>query len=113
MDEAAHPTRHLAVHRHGRVEILDLGGDLHVEAGRVEGGDPRDPGLARQEVRPVGRRVVADGSDGAEAGHDRTAGEVIRGQGSPQRVGASRWIVATLRGRSAELGQHTPMRIAA
>ena len=39
VDEAAHPAGHLAVHRDRRVEVLDLGRDAHVEAGRVEAGD--------------------------------------------------------------------------
>ncbi len=73
VDEAAHPARHLAVHDGRRVEVLDLGRDAHVEAGRVEAGDGADAAHAGDEVAPEGRVVVADRRDGAEAGHDRSA----------------------------------------
>ena len=55
VDEPAHPADHLAVHRERRVEVLDLGRDLHVVAGRVEGRDRPGPGDAGEEVRPERR----------------------------------------------------------
>jgi hypothetical protein len=53
VDEAAHPAGHLAVHRDGRVEVLDLGRDAHVEAAGVEGRDRAAARLAGDEVAPV------------------------------------------------------------
>ena len=74
VDEPGHPAGHLRVHRRGRVEVEDLGGDLDLEARRVEALDPPRPGDAGDEVRPVRREVVADRHDRAEAGHDGTPG---------------------------------------
>src|SRR5205823_5995325 len=48
----------LAVHVFLGVEALDLGRDLGVEVGRVEAGDPPDPGDPLDHVRPDGLHVV-------------------------------------------------------
>jgi hypothetical protein len=74
VDEAAHASRHLAVHARGRIEVLDLGGDAHVEVGGVEGGDGPTAAHARLGVGPERGMVVADGRDRAEAGDDGATG---------------------------------------
>ena len=81
VDEAAHAPRHLAVHGERRVEVLDLGGDAHVEAGRVEVRDRPGAADAGDEVAPERGVVVADRGDRAEAGDDGTARQVLFGQG--------------------------------
>ena len=64
-----------------RVEVLDLGRDAHVKAGRVETSDRADAADAGDEVPPERRVIVADRRDGAEAGDDRAAGQVLLGHG--------------------------------
>src|SRR3972149_5065247 len=73
VDEAAHAARHLAVLGDRRVEVLDLGGDAHVEGAGVEGGDRAAAVDAGHEVAPERGVVVADGRDRAEAGDDGAA----------------------------------------
>ena len=77
VDEPAHPAGHLGLHRHGRVEVEDLGRDADLEPGRIEAADGSRAGHASLEVRPVRREVVADRHDGAEAGHDGAAGRIL------------------------------------
>ena len=92
-DEAAHPAGHLRVHDGRRVEVEDLGGDLHLERRRVEALDQPGPGDARDEVRPVGREVVADGHDGAEAGdHGPFRGILLRHVASPDSSSIDRSV---------------------
>ena len=77
VDEAAHPASHLAVHRQRRVEVLDLGRDLDVETGGVEGRDQAATRDAGQEIAPVRLGIVADGRDRAHRGHDGAAGRIL------------------------------------
>ena len=95
VDEAAHPAGHLAVHRDGRIEILDLGGDPDVEAGRVERRDRPGPGHAFGQVGPERGRVVADRGHGPQARHDGATSRVLTRwhAGSPQSSWAP-WIVS-------------------
>ena len=78
-----------------RVEVEDLGRDPDLERRRVEALDQARPGHARDEVRPVGREVVADRHDGAEAGDDGAPGT--------DRVQARRYLVGLEPGCSDRL----------
>ena len=73
VDEAAHPSRHLRVHRDRGVEALDLGSDAHVEVRGIEVRDGPTPAHAGHGVGPERGVVVADGCDRAQAGHDGAA----------------------------------------
>src|SRR5262249_57156823 len=57
-DVAVKPAGVLRGHGAARVEVLDLGGDTHREAARVERLDEVDPALARDGRAPGRRRVV-------------------------------------------------------
>ena len=95
MDEAAHPAGHLAIHRDGRIEVLDLGRDPDVEAGRVEASDRPGAGHPFDQVGPERGRVVADRGHGPQARHDGATSRVLTRwhAWSPQSSWAP-WIVS-------------------
>ena len=55
------------------VEVLDLGGDVHLVVRGVEAGDLADARLAGHEATPEGVHVVAERRDDAETGDDDSA----------------------------------------
>ena len=55
------------------IEVLDLGGDVHLVVGGVEARDRADARLAGDEPSPEGVDVVAQRRDDAEAGDDDSA----------------------------------------
>ena len=92
VDEPAHAAGHLGVHHGRRVVVEHLGGDLHLEPGRVERLDPAGAGHRVAQVRPVGLEVVADRHHGAEAGHDGATRGISGGHGTPSWCGLGRAI---------------------
>ena len=73
LDVAVRAPHLLAVEDVGRVEVLDLGGDLDAEPGRVEVRDRRDAGASGDEPVPGRGHVVAERRDRAHAGDDHPA----------------------------------------
>ena len=65
-------------------EALDLGGDVHLVAGRVEAGDLAHAGVAGHEPAPEGVHVVADRRDDAQTGDDDSALVCHAGSPAPQ-----------------------------
>src|SRR5918992_1388881 len=109
MDEPAHPARHLAIHDRRGIEVLDLGGDLHVITRRVEVADPSTAAHAGHEVPPEGRMVIADGRDGADAGHHGTARQVLAGRHGRRSSGLrTLLILAAHRGSTASSRSGSP-----
>ena len=60
-------------HRERRIEVLDLGGDLHREVLRVERPDEVDPAPALDEPLPGCLHVVSERRHGADTGYGHTS----------------------------------------
>ena len=73
LDVAIDPPDVLAVEDGRRIEVAHLAAHLRIEAGRVEGLDPADPGAPGEETLPRRGDVVAERADGAHAGDDDAA----------------------------------------
>src|SRR5581483_3260485 len=72
--EAIHPARRLAVDPDGRIELLQLAGEVHVVVGVVERGDLRGARIAGEQARPRRLHVVAEGAHHPHArDHDSPA----------------------------------------
>src|SRR6185312_8173187 len=59
MAEAIRAPRQLAIHHRQWVEVLDLSGDTHIMAARIEPGDTPYPRFPRAERRPCACGIIA------------------------------------------------------
>jgi hypothetical protein len=59
MAEAIRSPRQLAIHHRQRVEVLDLSGDTHIMAARIEPSDTPYPRFPRAERRPRACGIIA------------------------------------------------------
>jgi hypothetical protein len=59
--------------RGGGIEVLDLGGNLAIEAGGVEGADPVNAALAGRDLAPERVHLLPEGGNHPEAGDDNPA----------------------------------------
>ncbi len=67
------PAEHGLFHIIFRMEVPDLGGQLHLVAGSVELGDGTDSVFARNQAVPEGFYIISHRRHGAHAGHNHSS----------------------------------------
>ena len=81
--ETVHPPRLARVDPLGRIEILQLAGEVHAVVGRVEQRDRTSAALPRDEVLPERLSIVSERRHCAEPGDDDPRPPVVRAHPTP------------------------------